>query len=86
MNELRAQSTDTDRALYLALREIFSMARCTAYHYPKAGWSLYGCYTEPGDVMTKYSTDDGATIEMVSRGDHHAVTFTHRDGAPEEES
>lgn len=76
---LRASSHDKDRSLYLALLEIFSFARIAACDFKAGGWSLHACYTEPEDVMTRYGTDHGSTIEMVSTPNCHTITFIRKE-------
>lgn len=72
---LVARSTDKDRRIYLALREIFTVARQCACEFKPMGWSLYATFTDPGvHVCTEYENED---YRMRIRMDSFQETGTH---------
>lgn len=72
---LIARSTDKDRRIYLALREIFTVARVEACTPKANGWRLFGTFTDPGHhVATEYEKD---SPHMCIKMDSYPETDTH---------
>lgn len=82
---LIAHSTDSNRGLYLALREIFSVARVAACDFKPLGWRLFGTCTDPGHhVATEYENEaQHMRIKMDSypETDTHTIRFLALDEA-----
>jgi len=66
---LCAGSTDTDRGVYLALREIFTIARVSAVDHKSLGWRLYA-----------FNTDSEATGEVMTEYEHEATGYRNHHG------